>query len=334
MNVKTTAPLAVAGVLGLVAAIVASQLVNQKQVVVGKGETLQAAMDLRDVVVAKRDVPPGGTLSADDLVIAHIDAKAAPFNPITDPTKYYGRVAKIQIPRGQLLAETSLAESGVSGGLPGVIPVGFRAMTLEVNEFSGVAGLLEPGNHVDILARVAESDNAAASGNTAQMTRTVVQNVTVIAVGPSLTSKQSQSVDPALAPVVPDAAPAARPLARSITILVTPDDAEKIDLAAATNQARFALRASNDDKTAPVKGATLASIRGTSPVAEHGPAEVEVAADHKDPADTVFGPNAKPAFKPKPNGRSITVIRAGVPSQIDVEEPVKPLGAEPSASAN
>src|SRR5688500_2364913 len=95
MNVKTVAPLAVAGVLGLVAAIVASQLVNQKTVIVGKGETVAAAMDLTPVVVAKRDVPPGAVLTADDLAVAHVDAKTAPSGRgvAVDPSVLVGRVA-------------------------------------------------------------------------------------------------------------------------------------------------------------------------------------------------------------------------------------------------
>lgn len=326
MNVKTTVPLAVAVVLGTVAAIVASQIVKQRPVAINSDGS-GPVMNLTDVVVAARDIPPGATLTSDDLKVLKIENPTAPANVATNPSAIFTRVAKVQIPAGQMVHESFLAERGVAGGLPGVIAPGFRAMTIEVNEFSGVAGLLEPGNRIDIVARVADAEGEG------QMSRTIVQNVPIIAVGAQLSSKAPTATGE-VAPVIGEGAqqPQQKAMARSITVLVTPEDAEKIDLACAQNQARVVLRASTDNDTAHVSGATVATLRGNQSRAAKDPV---LASTKKSGADSVFGPEAANPFS-KPNYRTVTVIRAGVSSQVDVEEPavikpeVEPAAGEPT----
>lgn len=326
MNVKTTVPLAVAVVLGTVAAIVASQIVKQRPIAINSDGSAPV-MNLTDVVVAARDIPPGATLASEDLKLLKIETPYAPANVATTPSTLFTRVAKVQIPAGQMVHESLLAERGVAGGLPGVIAPGFRAMTIEVNEFTGVAGLLEPGNRIDIVARVAEAEGGG------QMSRTIVQNVPIIAVGAQLTSKSAQVTGETtgVAPVIGEAPQPTKAMARSITVLVTPEDAEKIDLACSSNQARVVLRASTDADTALVSGATLATLRGNQSRAARDPS----LASTKKGADAVFGPESANAFR-KPGYRTVTVIRAGVASQMDVEEPAEmeepvsePASAEP-----
>jgi pilus assembly protein CpaB len=315
MNVKTTIPLAVAVVLGTVAAIVASQIVKQRPVAV-RSDGSGTVMNLTDVVVASHDIAPGATLTSEDLKVLKIETPNAPANVASTPSALFTRVAKVQIPAGQMVHESLLAEKGVAGGLPGVIAPGYRAMTIEVNEFTGVAGLLEPGNRIDIVARIAEAEGGG------QMSRTIVQNVPIIAVGPNLTSKSAQATgEPTpVAPVVADAPQQTKAIARSITVLVTPEDAEKIDLASSTNQARIVLRSSSDNETARVSGATLATLRGNASRAARDPA---LASAKKAASDAVFGSDSTNAFR-KRGFHTVTVIRAGVASETDVEEAPKP----------
>lgn len=312
MNLKTVVPLGAAVVLGLVAAIVARQLVSQKQHVVVEGGA--SSVDLTDIVVASRDIAPGATLTAEDLTIARVETKSAPANVAANPSMLFSRVAKIQIPRGQIVHESLLAEVGVSGGLPGVIKPGYRAMTIEVNEFTGVAGLLQPGNHIDVLARFTD-------GESGQTTRTVVQNVQIIAVGTELSNKTPTATGEVNNVISGDGQPPqqAKAFARAITVLVTPAEAERLDLAAANNQARLVLRASTDTEKAAVGGATLASLRGDAPTFPDA-SEKEVRVASKSPGDDVFGPQVKPTFKPRQGTKTITVIRGGVVSETEVEE--------------
>jgi pilus assembly protein CpaB len=311
MNVKTVVPLGAAVVLGLVAAIVARQLVGQSPQATIDG--LPSNVNLMDIVVAARDIAPGSTLGEGDLTVARVEAKNAPTNVPSAPSALFHRVAKIQIPKGQIVLETLLAEAGVSGGLPGVIKPGFRAMTIDVNEFTGVAGMLQPGNRIDVLARFNDGDNG-------QTTRTVVQNIEIIAVGTDLTNKHAGNVETsALAPEAPQDQKKTFPMA--ITVLVTPSDAEKLDLASA-NQARLSLRASLDNDKATVAGATMASLRGEGPTAPLPFPEERVKTASHTPTDDVFTNSATPTFKPKPtsNTRTITIVRGGVVSESEVEK--------------
>ncbi len=307
MNLKTVVPLGAAVVLGLVAAIVSRQLVAQgpAQTVDGVASNLQ----LTDIVVAARDIAPGSTLAAEDLAVARVETKNAPNNVASTPSALFHRVAKIQIPKGQIVNEMLLAEAGVSGGLPGVIKPGYRAMTIEVNEFTGVAGLLQPGNRIDVLARFADGDNG-------QTTRTVVQNVEIIAVGTELSNKAAVNTETSA--LAPDQAPQNKPFARAITVLVTPSEAERLDLASA-NQARLALRASMDTEKTAVAGATLASLKGEG-TANPYPGESNVKTASHTPGDDVFSSSQVPTFKPKSDTHTITIVRGGVISESQVEK--------------
>lgn len=325
MNVKTVVPLSAAVVLGLVAAIVARQLVGQAPANTVDGQP--SNINLTDIVVAARDIAPGSTLEDGDLTIARVETKNAPTNVASTPSALFRRVAKIQIPKGQIVHESLLAEAGVSGGLPGVIRPGYRAMTIEVNEFTGVAGLLQPGNRIDVLARFQDGENG-------QTTRTVVQNIEIIAVGSDLmNSNQGAKETSALAPDQPQQK---KEFAKAITVLVTPAEAEKLDLASA-NQARLALRASLDTEKSSVKGATLASLRGedesgtfpiklaarnTKPSTDDKPeTPVDARTASKTSGDDVFSSTSTPTFQPKSGPlHTITIIRGGVVSEAQVEK--------------
>ena len=342
MNVKTVVPLCSAAVLGLAAAIVASQLVRQRPVVID-GKATQSAIELTDVVVAAHDLAPGQPLKIDDLAVVRFDAKTLPLDAPRSIAPLVNRVVKLQVPRGQVIHPASmLADAGVLGGLAAAIPAGMRAMTLEVNEFTGVAGLVEPGNRIDVLARVKESDADKAG----DMTRTIAQDVQVVAVGQTLTNRQAVTDPTSIGGdkakleadgQLPASKAAAAPI-RSITVLVTPEQAERLDLALGQNPTmavRMSLRSPVDREATKTEGATLASLRVDA--GEDAPATL---ASSKQPArtpgaDDVFGPNGgKPTFKPATadaggQTRSVTVIRAGVATLVEVEQ----AGQPPLASA-
>ena len=348
MNLKKVVPLCAAGVLGLAAAIVASQLVRQRPVVID-GTSQQAMIELADVVVAARDLAPGQVIVADDLTVARFDARTAPLDAPRDATPLLGRVLRLQVPRGQVIHPASmLADRGVAGGLAAVVPAGMRAMTIEVNEFTGVAGLIEPGNRLDILARLKETDAQDAGS----MTRTVAQDVEVLAVGQSLTNRQAvtEAAPGAAAAATKAEGDATLPASkialatRSLTMLVTPEQAEQIDVAMGENPTmavRMSLRSPNDRARTSVSGATLAALRG--PATADGADAARLAGAKLPgattppiaevrPGDDVFGNAKKPTFKAGPPTRSITVVRAGVATQVEVDEPLPPE-AQPMSSA-
>lgn len=334
MNLKTVVPLSAATVLGLVAAIVAAQLVRQRPVLIVEGDQTRA-LSMTEVVVAGKDIAPGTVLKLEDLATARFESGSAPPEAPRSMATLVNRVAKVQVPRGQVFHPTMLAEQGVAGGLSAVIPDGMRAMTVEVNEFTGLAGLIEPGNRVDVIARVRDG-----SDDKNETVRTIVQDVQVLAIGNVLTNSKALSENngqnAAQKAEAESTLPASKqPGARSATLLLSPEDVERLDLAMGQNPTmsiRFALRSPVDRKPAGTAGATMASLMtsgggGGVPATDPTGGDARLASAKSGPttraADDVFGVTSGPV-RPAPSGkagmRSITVIRAGVPTQVEVED--------------
>ncbi len=160
------------------------------------------------------------------------------FRNITDVS---GRVATVPLIQGQAISTTLLAAKGASAGLGAAIPPGFRAMTMEINEFSGVAGYIQPGSHVDVILSMRNEQTGAS------MARTIVQDVKIAAVG-----MRHNPGDP------PDSGGG-----RSVTVLVTPQQAEVLELASSAGRPRLALRNNNDLFPVQSAGVSFADIRGT-----------------------------------------------------------------------
>src|SRR5687768_15057281 len=140
MHLKTWIPLALAIVLGVVAAKVAKD-------VLAKNKPTQAqAIKLNKVITAKADLLPGRQIQAEDLGVSEFPPQSVPENSFTDPTQLVGRVIEFRTIKGQPIVAAMLAPEGAAAGLQTLVPKGMRAITIEVNEFSGVAGLLTPGS--------------------------------------------------------------------------------------------------------------------------------------------------------------------------------------------
>lgn len=305
MNLKTWIPLCAAIVLGLVAAKLGYDMMGQSG-----GQRDENAPPLSSIVVASGHIQPGHELTSEDLTVTQIAADVAGAG-FANPQQLVGRVVMGDVEKGQPLFENMLAPQGGGSGLQALVPVGMRAITVEVNEFSGVAGMLVPGCLVDVMTTFHEDDETIA--------RTIVEGVRVTAVG-RRTSKSDAS----------EALEAAKPddTFRSVTLLTYPKDAEAIELAATTGRPRLVLRSNKDDEPTMSEGVTLAELIGHPSRGEAGkdpfvpvidvpqrPATQPTAA----PTPTVsFEPSAPPRERVAPK-RSITIIRGGVPSEVLME---------------
>src|SRR4051812_35812525 len=169
MNWKAWAPLSVAIVLGLVAAITARNLVNRRP-----AATVAAG---RPVVVVNHPILPGQEIKADDVVSAPLAWKELPEGTFSNPADLVGRVATMPMVKGQPVLESLLAATGTGSGLQALVTDGMRAITIEVNEFASVAGLVNPGCSVDVVATFEDSKTRQ------RVARTIVQDVKVMAVG-------------------------------------------------------------------------------------------------------------------------------------------------------
>jgi pilus assembly protein CpaB len=244
MNWKTWLPLIVAVVLGLIAAKVGRDILVSRK---------DSGVDSRLVklVVARKEIAPGHTLVATDLMMAAYAPETLPRNGFRKEEELVGRVASAPMIQGQPIVESFLAPVGSGSGAQAIVPAGMRAVTVEVNEFSGVAGLLVPGCRVDVVSTLADQETKS------QVARTIVQNVKVLAVGQRLTVNNSARKDEA-------AMSAEAAVARSVTLLVMPRQAEAIELASSSGRTRLVLRGQFDEGVRQGgDGVSVAELLGT-----------------------------------------------------------------------
>jgi pilus assembly protein CpaB len=198
------------------------------------------------VVVAADDVLVGIKLDAHDVRVISLPQSATPPGAFSDPSKVLGRGAVLPISKGEFILPSKLAALNAGGGLPSLIPPGMRAVSVRVNDVVSVAGFVQPGTRVDVLA----TGNQGA-GNERQTT-TVLENVAVIAVGKSLDRNASSEAQ--TAPV--------------ITLLVSPDDAQKLALVSQEGRIQLSLRNPLDTKKGGIGATRTSSLYlGDTPVA-------------------------------------------------------------------
>jgi pilus assembly protein CpaB len=211
--------------------------------------TQAAPVKLAAVVTASTDVEPGQPLGAAVLTTGQMTPGSVPTGAFESPAALDGRIALTRLVKGQPVLESMLAPVGEAAGVQALIPPGMRAITIEVTEFSGLRGLLAPGCRVDIISVVPAGD-----GTQNSLARTIVQNVEVRAIG-------QQIARAAPAPSGDTAAPAGDQ-ANSVTLLVTPTQAEAVQLASSGSRPWLVLRNARDGAPFDTHGTSLADLRG------------------------------------------------------------------------
>lgn len=269
-------------VVGLGAVFVAAQWV-----------TRQTAIATSKVVVASKDLDVGTRLSPTSLQVVDWPASSAVKGAFADPKPLDTRVLNTNILRGEPILESKLAPVGSKGGLSAVIGEGRRAMTVKVNEVVGVAGFALPGNYVDIMVNAEDAQKKTVS-------KIVLEQILVLAVA------QEQVVrDENKAKVV-----------SAVTLEVTPEQAEKLDLARSIGNLSLVLRNQVDRTPAATAGARASDLLGGAIVP--AAAKLEPAANAK-PAEAKVSRKAEraaPSVK-RVAGQQVEVIR-GV-NRVNVE---------------
>jgi pilus assembly protein CpaB len=179
-----------------------------------------------DVVIAAGDIQVGTKIDDKDVKVVHFPAADLPPNCFRAKSQVIGRGVVLPIAKGEFVLPNKLAGENAGYGLPSLIPPGMRAVSVRVNEVVSVAGFVLPGTRVDVLL----TGNPA--GSTEQQTTTVLENVAVIATGQKL--ERNSAGEPQMTPV--------------ITLLVSPDDAQKLTLATTEGHIQLALRNPLDNK--------------------------------------------------------------------------------------
>ena len=203
------------------------------------------AMEMVSIIVAKTNVPRGQSLSADALEQRRWPKESVPEGVLTDFSAALDRTVLVPLAQGEPLVESKLATKGAGRGLAAIIPPGMRALTIQTpNIATGVAGFILPGNKVDVLLTVSGSDLNDPTGGGS--TITLLQNVEILAVDQRIEAPQENKMDP-------------KEL-RSVTLLVTPADAARLELGGNKGTLHLALRNPGDKETPPVEPATLSGL--------------------------------------------------------------------------
>jgi pilus assembly protein CpaB len=213
----------------------------------------QASLRTSKLVVAAVDINLGTKLTPDMIKLADWPAESIPKDSFTDLKQLDTRVTRVALQRGEPLNEPKLAPRGATGGLSAVVAEGKRAMTVRVNDVIGVAGFALPGNFVDIL--VSTQDETGKGGNKdASISKLVLERILVLAVAQEASQNETK-------PKVVSA----------VTLEVTPEQAEKLDLARSVGQLSLVLRNQVDLTPTQTAGATKQSLLYANAVAATPP---------------------------------------------------------------
>ena len=205
----------------------------------------QAKANSNRVVVATTDVGRGQRLVPEMIKLADRPAKNIPKDAFTDATLLSERVLKVNLVPGEIITEAKLAPHGTMGGMSALISEGKRAITVRVNDVIGVAGFALPGNYVDVIVHT-ERDPAAgehAQRGTLSVSKIVLERILVLAVAQEVSRDETK-------PKVVNA----------VTLEVTPEQAENLDLARGVGTLSLALRNQVDATVPQTAGATKLTL--------------------------------------------------------------------------
>jgi len=222
-----------------------------------------------DVVVAANDLQVGTKVADRDVKLVRFPEDALPAHTFRKMSSVIGRGVVLPISQGEFILPDKLAGENAGSGLPSLIPPGMRAVSVRVNEVVSVAGFVTPGTRVDVLL------TGNPSGAADQQTTTVLENVAVIATGQKL--ERNSGGDPQMTPV--------------ITLLVSPDDAQRLTLASTQGRIQLSLRNPLDTReqelAAVNTGALYKGVPTPAPVAHKTPVK-HVAAPPTQPTAPAF----------------------------------------------
>ena len=304
MNAKTLMPLGLAVALGLTAAFVAQRSMHNKNT--------QTAQKTVQIAVAKASIAPGAMLGPDDITLTPMPGDAPPASTFTNPGDLIGRVISAPMVPGQAFVSTLLAPKGTLAGLEALVPQGMRAVTVDVTESGAMSGLLAPGARVDVVVTNINREDQSRS-----VTRTIVQNLTVAAVGQRLSPTKSDGEKE-------------MPVARTVTLLVTPHDAQMLDMAQSIGRIRLIMRATGDQSKQVVDNTMFTELLSGddnvfSPTPTPPPV-VPVVAPATQPAveQVVVKPShpASPTSPLPPPQRIVTLINGAEERHIAFDEPL------------
>lgn len=292
--------LVLAGALlfGLLAAVSVSRYLSSAQAY---------TKNLNNIAVAKVAIPIGTKIVAEQVTMVQFPKESTPDGTFDKAEKLVGRVAVTNIAAREPITDSRLAPEGTAGGLSAVIPEGYRAMTVKVDDVVGISGFIMPGTLVDIVVTI---DPAERAGMQDPVSKIVLQNIKVLANGQNIDKPDDQREANSV---------------KAVTLQVTPEQAEKLALASTEGKLQLVMRNSidqGDEKTTGVNKRGLLTGDKAMPAPEPGslkseqPTPVAKPAPRPARSQSQIKPAAAPAAAPAPR-TSVEMIEGAKRRSVD-----------------
>jgi len=269
-------------IFGVLAAVSVSKYLSSAQAF---------SKNLSKVAVAKVPIPLGSKIIPEQIMVVQFPKESTPDGAFDTPEKLAGRVAVVNIAAREPITEARLAPEGTAAGLSAVIPEGYRAMTVKVDDAAGISGFIMPGSLVDVVVTI---DPREGSGMQDPISKIVLQNIKVLANGQNIDKPENEREANSV---------------KAVTLQVTPEQAEKLALASTEGKLQLVMRNQvdqGDEQTPGVNKRNLLGGENAQPVPEPGALKSEQPKQESKPMRR-SAPAAKPAAAapaPQPTPRA------------------------------
>ena len=275
-------------IFGVLAAVSVSKYLSSAQAY---------SKNLNNVAVAKVAIPIGSKIVAEQIMVVQFPKESTPDGAFESPEKLAGRVAVVNIAAREPITELRLAAEGTAAGLAAIIPEGYRAMTVKVDDAAGISGFIQPGTLVDVVVTIDPEGIARQD----PISKIVLQNIKVLASGQNIDKPKDEREATSV---------------KAVTLQVTPEQAEKLALASSEGKLQLVMRSQidqGDEQTRGVNKRNLLNGDVAMPVPDAGSLKSEQPKSEAKPVRRA--PVSKPtvtAPAPQPTPRTqVEMIEGG-----------------------
>lgn len=199
------------------------------------------------VVIATTEIAGGQALEAPQLRVVLWPPGYAPSGTFQRIDQVVGQTPRQTIVAGEPVLASRLANRDLGQGLAALLDKGTRAMTVKVDQVVGIAGFVQPGDRVDVITTIQlDEDARAALANRAErISKIILQDIPVLAVGEHLTTDGNKPVK-----------------VQAVTLAVQPEESERLALASQYGKIQLTMRARIDRETVETAGVTPVALLG------------------------------------------------------------------------
>lgn len=225
MRTRSVVLLALALGCGLIAAV------GINQVMANRKTESKPTGEMKPIFVATTDISPGDLITPKSVKLEEWPVGKVPEGALSKVEEIDGRRARVKVFAGDVLRENKLFNKGETGHLATeLIPAGYRVVAVEADEVAAGGALIRPGDRVDVLVHMERNPHKGVENTT---TQTILQDIKVFAVGDVYTLDPGRDDDKSLS-------------AKTISLLVTPEQAQKLTMASEMGKIRLTLRSHAD----------------------------------------------------------------------------------------